>query len=213
MKSVERVEFADVLVGRRAAFGMVALQQRLGRRSPQHAVELPRQILGVLEPGIGAAGAERRDLMRGIAGKDHPAMDELVHPPALEFVQRDPFEIELVMAEHARDPRPHVLRQLFDRRIGKTIELQIDPPDVVGLLVQQRGASGMEWRIEPEPALGRKRGRHLDVGDQELILEHLPCEFRTHHLPQRGSGAVAGDDDTAHSADTGHPASRSSAAT
>ena len=98
------------------------------------------------------------------------------------------------MAEHARDARPHVFRQLFDRGIGMPAELQVDPPDVVRLLVQQRGASGMEWRIEPEPALGRKRGRHLDVGDQELILEYLPCEFRTHHLPQRGSGAVAGDD-------------------
>ena len=187
--------FADVLVSRRTALGVVALEQRLGRRSPQHAIELPRQILGILEPGIGAAGAERRDLMRGIAGKDHAAMDEPVHPAALELVQRDPFEIELVMAEHARDARPHILRQLFHRGIGKAIELQIDPPDVVRLLVQQRGASGMEWRIEPEPALGRKRRRHLDVGDQELILEHLPCKFRTHHLPQRRAGAVAGDDE------------------
>ena len=74
------------------------------------------------------------------------------------------------------------------------IELQVDPPDVVGLLVQQRGAAGMERRIEPEPALGRKRRRHLDVGDQELVLEHLACEFRAHHLPQRRARAVAGDD-------------------
>ena len=123
--------------------------------------------------------------MRGVAGKDHAAMDKPVHPPALEFVERDPFEIELVVAEHARDAGPHILRLLFDRGIGKPAELQVDPPDIVGLLVQQRGASGMERWIEPEPALGRKRRRHLDVGDQELVLEHLPCEFRTHHLPQR----------------------------
>ncbi len=132
--------------------------------------------------------------MRGIAGKNHAAMDELVHPPALEFVQRDPFEIELVVPKHARDPRPHILRQFFDSGIGKTIELQINPPDVVGLLVQQRGAPGVERRIEPEPALGRKRGCHLDVGDQELVLEHLALKFRTHHLSQRRARAVAGDD-------------------
>ena len=65
------------------------------------------------------------------------------------------------------------------------MKLQIDPPDIVGLLVQQRRAPGMERRIEPEPALGRKLRRHLDVGDQELILEHLGGEFRAHHLPQR----------------------------
>ena len=36
----------------------------------------------------------------------------------------------------------------------------------------------MERRIEPEPALGRERRRHLDVGDQELVLEHLSGELR-----------------------------------
>ena len=52
----------------------------------------------------------------------------------------------------------------------------------------------MKRRVEPEPALGRKFRRHLDVGDQELILEHLPRKLRAHHLPQRRAGAVAGDD-------------------
>ena len=103
---------------RQAALDVIALEQALRRHPAQHAIELPRQILGVFEPGIGAARAERRDLMRGIAGEDHAAMDEPVHPPALEFVERDPFEIELVVAEHARDPRPHILRQLFDAGIG-----------------------------------------------------------------------------------------------
>ncbi|MGY4300173.1 hypothetical protein ACVWXN_008268 [Bradyrhizobium sp. i1.4.4] len=59
------------------------------------------------------------------------------------------------MTEHARDPRPHVLRLLLDDGIGIAIELEIDAPDVVGLTVQQRGAAGMKRRIEPEPALGR----------------------------------------------------------
>ena len=156
MKSVERVEFADVLVGGRAALGVIALEQRFRRSPAQHAVELPGEILGVLEPGIGAARAERRDLMRGIAGEDHAAMDEPVHAPALELVERDPFELELVVAEHARDPRPHILRLLFDRGIGIAAELQIDAPDIVGLLVQQRRAAGVKRRIEPEPALGRE---------------------------------------------------------
>src|SRR5437762_12971926 len=38
-------------------------------------------------------------------------------PISLEFVQRDPFEIELVVAEHPFDPRPHVLGPLLDDRI------------------------------------------------------------------------------------------------
>ena len=74
------------------------------------------------------------------------------------------------------------------------LELQIDAPDIVGLLVQQRRTPGMKRRIEPEPALGRKRRGHLDVGDQELVLEHLAGKFRADHLPQRRARAVAGDD-------------------
>ena len=132
--------------------------------------------------------------MRGIAGEDHAAVQKAVHPAALEFVERDPFELELVVAEHARDPRPHVLRPLLDDGIGIRMELQIDPPDIVGLLVQQRRTPGMKRRIEPEPALGRKFRGHLDVGDQELVLEHLAGEFRADHLPQRRARAVAGDD-------------------
>ena len=122
-------------------------------------------------------------------------MDELVHPPALELVERDPFELEILVAEHARDARPHVFRPLFDGGIGIRMQLQVDAPDVVRLLVQQRGAAGVERRVEPEPAFGRECRRHLDVGDQELVLEHFPREFRAHHLPQRRARAVAGDDE------------------
>ena len=57
--------------------------------------------------------------MRGVAGKHHAAMDKPVHAAALEFVERDPFELELVVAEHARDPRPHIFRLLLDRGVGK----------------------------------------------------------------------------------------------
>jgi hypothetical protein len=121
-------------------------------------------------------------------------MDEAIHAPALEFVERYPFELELVVSEHARNARPHVLRLLLDNRIGIAIELEVDAPDVVGLPVQQRRTSRMEGRIKPEPALGRKFRRHLDVGDQELILEHLAAEFRADHLPQRGARTIAGDD-------------------
>src|SRR5436309_471453 len=60
--------------------------------------------------------------------------------------------------------------------------------------VHKRGAPGVKRWIEPEPAFGRKFRRHLDVGNQKLILENLASEFRTHHLPQRGSRTVAGDD-------------------
>ena len=74
------------------------------------------------------------------------------------------------------------------------MQLQIDPPDIVRLLVQQRRPPGMKRRIEPEPALGRKCRGHLDVGDQELVFEHLAGKLGAHHLPQRRPRAVAGHD-------------------
>src|SRR6516164_10605734 len=119
--------------------------------------------------------------MGSIAGKDDAAMDEAVHAPALEFIERDPFELELVVAKHAGDPRPHIVWLLLVRGIDIAVELQVDAPDVVGLLVQQRRAAGMERRIEPEPALGWKFRGHLHVGDQELVLKDLAGELRTDH--------------------------------
>ena len=122
--------------------------------------------------------------MRGVTGENHAAVDETVHAATLEFVERDPFEIELVVAEHAREARTHILRQFLGRRIRIAVELQVDAPDIVRLLVQQRRPPGMKRRIEPEPAFRRKFRSHPDIGDQELILEHLADEFRAHHLAQ-----------------------------
>src|SRR3979411_3154862 len=99
--------------------------------------------------------------MRGIAGKDHAAMDKFLHATTLEFVERYPFEVELLMPEHMRDPWPHIFRALLDRRIGIWIELQINPPDVVRLLVQQRGPPGVKRRGEPQTATCRAKRRHL----------------------------------------------------
>ena len=50
----------------------------------------------------------------------------------------------------------------------------------------------MEWRVEPEPAFGWKRGRHFYVCDQKLVVEEFSGEFRADDPPQRRSCAVAG---------------------
>jgi len=74
--------------------------------------------------------------------------------------------------------------------------LQIDAPDVVRLTMQQCRAPGVKRRIDPKPALGWKFGSHLDVGNQELVLEHLAREVRSHHAPQCRARAIAGDEMT-----------------
>ncbi len=111
-------------------------------------------------------------------------MDKAFHAAALKFVQRDPFEGKVVMAEHAHDPRPYIFRLFLGHGIGVGTELQVNPPNIVRLTVQQRRTPGMKRRIEPEPALAGEIRGHLDVRNQELIFEHLAGEIRAYHLPQ-----------------------------
>ena len=61
-----------------------------------------------------------------------------------------------------------------------------------GCLCSSARLAGVERRVEPEPAFGRKIGRHLDVGDQEPILEYAALEIEAEHARGRAR-AVGGD--------------------
>jgi hypothetical protein len=85
-------------------------------------------------PRVGAACAKGRDLVRRIAHEQHAAVVELVHAPALEGVDADPFQLEFaVIAQHGLDARDDVLGLLLLLRVGIPAELEVDAPDVVGL--------------------------------------------------------------------------------
>src|SRR5215831_6317835 len=51
----------------------------------------------------------------------------------------------------------------------------------------------MERRIEPEPALRRKIGGHVDVGDQETIVKDLAFALEAEHAAY-GASRPVGDD-------------------
>jgi hypothetical protein len=74
MKSVARGRVQDVLVGGARALEVVAVEQCIGRVALQHEVELPREVVDVLDSAVRAARAERRHDVRGIAGEDHAAV-------------------------------------------------------------------------------------------------------------------------------------------
>ena len=59
--------------------------------------------------------------------------------------------------------------------------------------MQQRRLPRMKWRVEPEPALGRKLGLHLHVSDKKAVAEDLPLPFQAHQVAQRAAGAVGRD--------------------
>src|SRR5438067_524010 len=103
----------DVFVRRLRALALIGPEQRTVRVAAQHGGELPGEVLRVLHARIGAARAERRDLVGGVAGEDHAAMDEAVEAAAVEAIERHPFELERTVAEYAREARDHALRRLL----------------------------------------------------------------------------------------------------
>src|SRR3954452_8886884 len=184
---------ADIVVGRGNALDIVSVEQRCRRFSGKHEVEFPGDIFRVLETGISAARAERRHLVRRVAGKNYPPMGEALHAPALELIEGDPFELEITVADHSLDAGPHIFRALLGFGIGIPPELQIDAPDIIRLFVQKRGLSGMERWIEPEPPFGWEFSVHAHVGDEELILECLANELGPDQPAQAGARTIAGD--------------------
>ncbi len=78
-------------------------------------------------------------------------------------------------------------------RIGVPAELEVDPPDIVGLAMQQRRLVAVKRWVEPETALGRKAGAHRNVCDQEPIVEDLSFAFDPEHAANRAARAVGGD--------------------
>jgi hypothetical protein len=99
--------------------------------------------------------------------------------------------------EHGGEARLDLVAARLVLRIGMRPELEIDAPDVVGLLVQQRRLAVMEGRIEPEPAFGRKAGSHAHVDDEEAVVEGLADELEPECRSHGRARAVAGDEPVA----------------
>src|SRR4029079_10198557 len=84
---------ADVLVRRLRTLGVVAVEQSLRRLAGEHQPELPRQVVRVLDAGVRAARAERRNQVRRIAGEQHAAATERAHAPALKRIDARPLAL------------------------------------------------------------------------------------------------------------------------
>jgi hypothetical protein len=164
----------DVLVGGWTAFRVVALEEPLRREPAQHEVQLPREVVDVLDAAIRAARAERRHEVRGIAREQHAPVPERAHAPALKRVDARPLQLEVdPLAQHCPDARQHALGLPLLLGIGLPAELKVAAPHVIGLAMEQRRLVAVERRIEPEPALGREVGMHVNVGDEEPVAEDL----------------------------------------
>src|SRR6266567_8231686 len=132
--------------------------------------------------------------MRRITDEQSPSVPERAHPPALESVHARPFDLELDrIAKHRAQAWKDFFGLLLLIRIGIPPELKVNAPDIIGLAMQQRRLVAMEWRIEPEPALGGKVRRHVNVGDEKAIAENLAFALHPEHAPD-GAPRAVGDD-------------------
>ena len=126
-----------------------------------------------MQAAVPASRAERRYHVRRIAQEYDSAMQKPLHASAMERVYRDPFDIEARRSDDLLDPWRDALRTAFLFRVGIGSKLQIDPIDVVGLLVEKRRLAVVKGRFEPEAALRRKVEIQLDVRDQKSLFENF----------------------------------------
>src|SRR5690606_28008673 len=121
--------------------------------------------------------------MRGVARENDVPMPERIHAFASKSVNADPFQFEAgFMPEKCLYAGHHLFWLYLFNGIRIPAQLEVDPPDIVRLTVQQHRLIRVEGRIEPEPALGGKVSLHLDVGDKESIVKDAAMAFLPQHL-------------------------------
>ena len=140
--------------------------------------------------------------MRSVAGKEDAAVSKRRHALAGKGVDAGPGEFERgnnaargggLRFEHGLYTRRDALGALLDLGVGVPAELEVDAPNIVRLPVQQHALARMKRRIEPEPALGRERGAHVHVGDQEAVVKNLTLALQPEQRAHTRARAVASD--------------------
>ena len=184
----------NVLVRTQFAFERIAVEKGLRCLPVKHQLQLPAEIVDILKAGIRTPRAEWRNLVRAVAGKDNASVAEILHAPALECIDRHPFQIEVdIRASISLQPWDDVFRLFFLLLVDIPAKLKVDPPDAVRLFVKERGLILVERRVKPEPALGREIRLHDNVGDQEIVFKNAPDKIKIKHAACRRPGAIAGD--------------------
>jgi hypothetical protein len=78
-------------------------------------------------------------------------------------------------------------------RISIPSKLEVDPPHVIWLPMQQYGLVGVKWRVKPKPAVGRESRFYFHVGDQETILEGPPAAVEAERTAHSTTCAIGRD--------------------
>jgi hypothetical protein len=119
--------------------------------------------------------------VRGIAGKDHPALVESPSAGTGTCRSSSIRARSLISSPSiALQPRS-MFSGLSSSAVDVPAELEIDPPDIVGLLVQKRRLAAVERRVEPEPAFGRKFASITTSAIRKLSSNTRPTKSSSQH--------------------------------
>ena len=132
--------------------------------------------------------------MRRIACKNHTSVTEIPDASTVKFIETNPlhFRFNLITKHPAYTPH-HVFRARFLLGICFQTYLEIEPPNVIRLHVQQsRGRIRECWR-KPETAHRRHVGLCLDVRYQKLVIKSASLEFKTQRFSAKTSRSVCSD--------------------
>src|SRR6266850_2467953 len=159
----------------RPALGLVALEQ-LRRGLPlQHRGELPAQIHGVLDRGVVAEPAGRREEVRRVAADEHPPVAEMFgykRMPGGPEVARQHLHLERYAdrrLHHSRGPgfgNRFFIFMVFQLRVEREFALPVDGR-------HETAALAVEAHVHP-----RRRVRHLaiEVRNARIDCVHAPAD-------------------------------------
>ena len=164
-----------VVLGALAPLAVVGIEdRRLGPAAPE-PVELPDQVVGVLDAAVAAASAERAHAVCAIADEEHGPFAKALHDMAAIAVRTDPHEFVVhVLAELRVQALGNHLRAADRLRVGIRIHLVVQPPDVVGHQVLPDRAVLVERRLDPGPALDLRLVPEAHIGDAPAVDPPLP---------------------------------------
>ena len=187
---------AQVLVRGIHALAAIAVQQPLARQALDDVGQLPGQVVGVVDAGVGTAHAKNRHQVGGVTGQQHALVAVVRQGQRIGFVDAGPDRVPgRGFAHHGQQAlhaRQHVLGGDGGVRVFAVLQLVVDTPDIVGLLVHQHGRSAVAVRVKVGQALGRAAAFHLDIDDDVAAFVAGALQLQTQRVAHKTAAPVGG---------------------
>ncbi len=143
-------------LGDRPALGVVGVEQGHTRPAVQHGGQLPGQVVGVLDAGVGAERPGGRHLVRRVTGQEHPALGVPLGDPLGGVPGRPPGDRHIEIGDADGPP-------------------DVGGAPLVGELLERLAVFGVPGRVEdPVLTVVHREQRAVGVRAGEVADDELP---------------------------------------